>query len=156
MSTSQNNIANVAKATRESSIGWKLRHLSDIAEHTIRQQLTQIDIEFEQFMLLMFLLESPGSSQATLAKQSHLPTYSVTRYLDVLAQKGLVTREPDPNSRRSYCVYATDKATDVAPDLFAMVTVTSQQLLSGLDNDEQATLHQLLNKLLQSHKPPSD
>lgn len=144
-------IATAAQTIRESSTGWKLRHLSGIAEQTIRQQLAQIDIEFEQFMLLMFLLESPGSSQATLAKKSHLPTYSITRYLDVLVQKALVVREPDPNSRRSYCVYATDKAKQLVPDLFAMVTATNQQLLSGLDDDEQATLHRLLNKLLQSH-----
>lgn len=138
-----------AQQVRKNSVGWLLNVSASIAKNHLKDTLKPLAVTPEQFRLLMSLLEKDGISQSALAKKANLPQYSVTRHLDNLAEKQLVRREADPNSRRNLCVFVTDKGKQFAPQLYQAVDVVNQQLLANLSADEIKQLQHLLSKIIQ-------
>lgn len=133
---------------RENSIGWMLSMSSRIAHNLLKKQLKSLGILPEHFVLLMILLEKDGVIQSILAEKTNLPQYSITRHIDSLEQKQLVRREADPSSRRSWHIYTTDKCTQLAPQLYAVVKVVNQKLLANLSDNEAKQLCSLLAKII--------
>lgn len=64
---------------------------------------------FSQFMVLIGIAQCPGLSQQKIAQFLNLTPAAVSRQIDTLAEEGLISREQDPESRRSHVVRLTPK-----------------------------------------------
>ncbi len=85
-----------------------------------------------------------------LAGHMGLTTGTLTVAVDRLEQGGLVRRRPNEQDRRSILVELTEEGErhfQVHDTLHANLT---RDMISELDNDERATLHRCLEKMLQS------
>lgn len=72
---------------------------------------------------------------------------SVSRLIDRMVARGLVTKESDPDDRRGAIVTATDAGARAFRTLAATHGRTIAQLMSSLDDGELSTLLALTSKL---------
>jgi DNA-binding MarR family transcriptional regulator len=84
---------------------------------------------------------------ADLAERLHVVPRTATTLVDALEQAGLVERRADPGDRRSTLVRLTPQGDDRMGDMRRARRDAAGQLLSALDDDEQARLRELLEKL---------
>jgi len=67
-----------------------------------------LDITQEQYFILFKLWRKDGQYQAELADDLFNDMPNITRILDKLVRKGLVTRKTDDTDRRKFRIYLTD------------------------------------------------
>lgn len=74
------------------------------AEKAVVRALTRalqpFDLKLAQLDVLMNLYRHPGQSQHDLARRLLVGRSNITMLLPQLEQRGLLTREPDPNDKR--------------------------------------------------------
>ncbi len=82
------------------------------------------DLTVDQWVVIDHLFRNPGISQNTLADMTTKDAPTVTRIIDLLAQKGLTERRLTDNDRRKFLVYLTEageaKYHEVLPVVSAM------------------------------------
>ena len=138
----------MVKDIREGSVGWMLNALAAALNLTMKKQLESLDLTIHQFMILMVLLETDGISQAAIGKKVILPGYAITRNLDALEKQGLVKRQSDQSSRRSFSILLTQQGYTLAPSLFQIITEVNADLLSSLTPEEAGQFKLTLSQLV--------
>lgn len=92
--------------------------------------------------------DSAGVSQRQLADELGLTAGTVSVRIDRLLEEGLVSRVPDPDTRRSVLVALTPKGRELFERVAPAHLANETRLLSALTDDEQKLLGNLLRKLL--------
>ncbi len=77
-----------------------------------------------------------GSKQADIAARIGLEPMTVCTYLDKLETLDLVERRPNPEDRRSKCIYMTQSATDLLHAVRREVDGLIGQATAGLGKDD--------------------
>ncbi|MGD8912629.1 MAG: MarR family transcriptional regulator [Candidatus Thiodiazotropha sp.] len=139
-----------SKNIRESSLGWMLKSLSACMDKKVQHDLSKHNLTQAQFGIMMTLLEEDGISQSEIGSRITMPGYATTRNLDSLEDMKLLERRQDPTSRRSYCIYLTDKGRAVAPELYKIVKGVNKELVMPFSKTEVEQFTVLLKKLLAS------
>ncbi len=96
----------------------------------------------------MCLWEEEGITQRDIALKSKVESSTTTRTLDKLVKLELVERHEDPNSRRSFRIYLTDKGRALKDVLLPVPVAVNKAVLSSLNEDEQKMLIKLLQKMV--------
>ncbi|HET9847252.1 MAG TPA: MarR family transcriptional regulator [Candidatus Dormibacteraeota bacterium] len=84
-----------------------------------------------------------------------LSSAGMTKVLDRLEQRGLVTRSPDPKDRRGVTIQLTADGRRTLTKAIADNTKTEVALLAGLNQRERRLLADLLRKVLSRAEPPT-
>ena len=101
-----------------SSLGLLFRHLRDAMWAQMERELVKVghDLTFSQFVTIKKL--AGGIASVTdLARAAELNPGAMTRLLDRLEAKGLVTRVADPGDRRALHIHLTDAGTAIWRDI---------------------------------------
>lgn len=133
---------------RRGSLGWMIQRIAGQLDRQMAAALAPLDLTQVQFAVLMTVLEHDGLSQTAIGAFFGQPPYAISRALDQLVQLGLVTRRPDPASRRSVCVHATQEGRALAPELARIVAHVNDTLTKDLTAQERDAAAQLLRKML--------
>jgi len=96
----------------------------------------------------MCLWEEEGLTQRDIAAKSKVENSTTTRTLDKLEKLDLVERRADPNSRRSFRIYLTEKGKELEKDIIPVPARVNKELMSALDADEQQQMIGLLKKMV--------
>lgn len=97
--------------------------------------------------LIMAISRTPGCSQDQLARRMWFDKSTIARQLEIMEQKGFITRTPSQTDKRVLCVYPTEKMLVFQPGLKAAMESWEQELLSDLSETEKEQLNSLLSKL---------
>ncbi len=130
--------ADTVRQTRTASHGWYIQRLARQLDLWMAEELAAFDLTHGQFAILMMVIECDGQTQAGIGQRFAMPPYAISRAIDGLETRGLVTRAPHPGSRRAHLVRATDAGRALAPDLAAVVARVNARLTAGL-SPERAT-----------------
>jgi DNA-binding MarR family transcriptional regulator len=76
--------------------------------------LKEYGVSPEQWSVLHLIAGQEGLIQKEVAERSFKDKPTVTRILDVLEEKGLISRKPGEQDRRSFRLYPTDKGRELA------------------------------------------
>lgn len=126
--------------------------LADLT-HLFRSQLHQtIRQEGEglapmETKVLMFFARRPGSTASDLVEHSGRDKAQVTRLVQLLVDRGLLLREPDPADRRQQRISPTAEGTALQRVLHRQRQRLGQAMVKGLSSDELAQLSGLLGRL---------
>jgi len=115
----------------------------NIEEH-VRRCVADSELTASQAIALRELAEP--LSMRELANRMHCATSNVTFVIDRLEKQGLVTRRPHPTDRRAKEIALTEEGVRQRTRIIERFSVNTP--LSGLDADEQRSLHQLLRRAL--------
>lgn len=122
-----------------------------LLERPLRETFAAHDLQAGEFDILATLRRSGPPYQLTpgrLVGTTMVTSGAITNRLDHLVAKGLVTRETDPDHRRSVLITLTDRGRAVVDEAVVDHLATEEQLLSGLSAEQRAQLADLLRVLL--------
>jgi len=99
--------------------------------------------------ILVHLHAHPGESVEALRRVLAISQPATVRAVDRLAQEGLVERRPGPD-RRTLALFLTRRGQHAARRVLARRASSLGDILAALDDDEQARLLPLLERLASS------
>ncbi|MFY2507473.1 MarR family winged helix-turn-helix transcriptional regulator [Vibrio pectenicida] len=136
------------KFNRQSSFGWLINVVANDAAKTFDTELKKHGLTIALWPTLMCLWEEEGVTQREIAQKSKVENSTTTRTLDKLENLGLVERQVDPFSRRSFRIYLTDKGRALKETLVPIPMAINQKLLSSLELSERDEIIRLLQKMV--------
>lgn len=132
------------------SIGKYISILYRQAQSYITHQLRPYNIGSGQYIFLLALYEHDGINQEELSKELMIDKATTARALYKLEKSGYVLRETDPEDRRAYHVFITDKARELKPIIYRTVRAWSDLLGADLSEEEKISLGVILKKMVNS------
>ncbi|EKA7348824.1 MarR family transcriptional regulator [Vibrio vulnificus] len=133
---------------RQSSFGWLINVIANHATKEFDKRLKEHGLTVALWPTLMCLWEKEGMTQREIAQMSKVESSTTTRTLDKLEALGLVERQPDPESRRSFRIFLTDKGKALKSEVIHLPVEVNESLLSTLADSEQEALLSALQKLV--------
>ncbi len=106
--------------------------------------------------VLMFFARHPGSTASDLVEHSGRDKAQVTRLVQLLVDRHLLLREPDPTDRRQQRLTPTAQGAALHRVLHRHRQRLGQAMVKGLAADELAQLSSLLCRLRSNLAPGAD
>jgi DNA-binding MarR family transcriptional regulator len=133
----------------------ELLHAAGSVESFVDSRLSSVGLSLPKLAALDRLMQTGGILPlGQLADRLACVKSNVTQLVDRLEADGLVTREPDPNDRRSRLAVITDagrqayeKGADIRRD-------AERQLFGALTSDDAARLSDIIEKLDRARLTP--
>ncbi|PML59548.1 MarR family winged helix-turn-helix transcriptional regulator [Vibrio lentus] len=133
---------------RQNSFGWMINVVANKASKDFDVELKQHGLSLALWPTLMCLWEEEGITQRDIAAKSKVENSTTTRTLDKLEKLELVERRADPNSRRSFRIYLTEKGKALEEQLVPIPIRLNKELMNELDAEEQQHMIKLLQKMV--------
>jgi DNA-binding MarR family transcriptional regulator len=114
---------------------------------TAEKHLSPHGLTVEQLHLLKQVKLEPGISQRRLGELTNKTPANVTRILDRLEDKGLVSRNADPNDRRTSLVVLLAAGEQLMDRVHLILEQLSDRLLSGIGEQAQEQVRQVLQTI---------
>lgn len=125
-----------------------LNHLARVGSRAADGALAPTGLRPRHLVALMLLEGHGPSSQQALVEALSLDPSNLVVLLNELEERGLVTRRRDPADRRRHIVDISAKGRTKLTVAQDRLSRAEDDLLRGLTDDERATLHELLLRLL--------
>lgn len=137
-----------AAACSGSTLGLLFREVRDAMWARMERELAALghDLTFSQYVTLKKLAD--GSAGVTdLARATQINPGAMTRLLDKLAARGMVTRTADPADRRACNIGLTDAGAVIWREINQCGVRVREQALAGMDAADRDRLTQLLRQV---------
>lgn len=109
-----------------------------------------LDITIDQWVLLKLIDENPDISQTRLAELAVKDTASVTRILDILEKKKLLSRNNNSEDRRKFTISMTEDGKNFITKHMPLVLELRKQGIKGINGEDLKTLRKLLKKIAEN------
>lgn len=133
-------------------LGTLIHDVAHLLRFEIDKRLKPHNLTRVKWLALGILKRHPTLTQVELAEKLELGAASVGRLVDRLEERGFVTREADPNDRRSYRLHLTEEAISLLRDLDGLADSLRADTLDNFSEDEVETLNAGLSKLKRNLK----
>jgi DNA-binding MarR family transcriptional regulator len=124
--------------------------LSQLGYHSSRLwqgRLAPLGLEPRHVMLLRHVAIAEGRSQPALGEAVQIPPSRMVALVDILEQRGLLRRRPDPNDRRVRTLHLTRDGWRLLDKVMEISLEHERQLCKGLQPAEREQLITLLSRL---------
>jgi DNA-binding MarR family transcriptional regulator len=138
----------------ESVILFQIEKASKTAKQYSQREFDRLElgITVDQWVLLKIIEEAGTLSQKELAEKSMRDPASITRTLDILNKKGLVSRESIPDNRRQYKVLLTQAGSYFVKNNMELITKHRKQSINGFKKEELENLRNYLIRIQENLK----
>lgn len=126
------------------NIGFLIGDISRLIRRTFDKRAKAIGVTRAQWKVLTWLKRHEGINQSTLADTLELDAMTLCRMVDRLQAAELVERRPDPGDRRAWQLFLTPRGIELTDQLKPIGEQLLQEALSGVTENEQQQLQQLL------------
>lgn len=140
----------MTESTLTDHVGYWLRRLSDEVHHSFERQLADRHVTAAQWNVLVTAYHHEVITTTGAARLIGIDPGAVSRLVDRLAAKGLMTRHADPASRRSIQLALTPAGRALVPDLIAIADANDAAYFGRLTPADRAALVQVLRQLFSS------
>ena len=149
--------AHEPEVTEAKALAYRLRRLAHRLETDMKRELAPHGIELWELELLACLIRSGPDhrlSAGQLMAQLQLTSGAITNRVARLEGNGWLTREVDPNDRRSVLVALTPAGHERALEVFAIKTDAEFSLLSSISPAAQRRINKELRTVLLALEGP--
>jgi DNA-binding MarR family transcriptional regulator len=112
----------------------------------------EIDITFDEWMILGPIWNLKGASQKECGEISTKDKTAVTRIINTLEEKNLVVRVSDQIDKRIKRIILTKKGENLFDEILPIIEKTRSQMNNNIREDELKTLDTVLKKLIDNHE----
>lgn len=131
----------------ERSPGFLLYDIARLLSRRYDRRVRRLELTRAQCRVLFQLARNEGMNQACLADQLDIEPITLTRLIDRMETAGWVERRNDPADRRAKTLFLTQRAWPILDISWAVAKDVREESLSGLSEEERATLMSLLDRI---------
>lgn len=131
----------------ENSIGKWISILNRHSHAYITKHLKEYNIGSGQYVFIVTLYKNNGISQDKLSELLNIDKGTTAKAIKKLEEEGYVRREVDPDDRRAYKLYATEKALAIEPVICEVLKDANKILSIGFTDEDKAITRKLLEKM---------
>lgn len=137
----------------KSHIGYHLRVVSNAVSHSFARKLAATDVTVAEWVILREMYSgNKKTSPGMVAELTGLTRGAVSKLVDRLLNKGLVTRTESTGDRRYQEIQLTPKASRLVPQLARIADENDESFFSILSGPEKKTLVRTLVRLATIHR----
>jgi len=125
----------------------KLMRATESVSSDVHRHLTQHGLTISQFGILEALYHLGPMPQKKVARKILRSPGNITMVVDNLEKRGLVTRQKNPDDRRSFIIELTGRGEECIASIFPDHADRITSRMSRLNADELEQLGSLLRKL---------
>ena len=129
-------------------MGMLIGRTNSLKDRILDQQLVPYGVTSSQFKVLIIVAQFKADTPAELCRHLSLDSGSMTRMLDRLEQKQLITRTRSAADRRQVQLALTAEGRAITDRLPQIGADAMNELLGVLDGEEVASLERILTKVL--------
>jgi len=127
--------------------GYRLKRAYNTIRSDLMHVLEPMGLRITTFSTLLLIVDHPGLRQSALAQILEMKRSNMVAIIDDLEHKGWIKREPAPEDRRAFALFATDVGLRTHTKAVALVRDHDMKRLECLTEEEQASLASLLEKI---------
>ncbi len=101
---------------------------------------------------ILVISRNPGYSQEDITREICLNKSTVARTLNHLENCGYITRIANPEDKRQFLVYPTDKMLAILPEVRAVSREWNEYITQGISAEELEIFHSVLDRMETSAK----
>lgn len=139
--------------SREASFLYLLKRVELAAKKRLDEALEPTGITAAQYAALTSLEHQPGLTAAALARHSFVTAQTTAQLVRGLEQRGLIVREPDPNSRRQVLLVLSPAGRALLDDLRPPVREIERTMTAGFASEELARVRAALESFRAAVEP---
>lgn len=113
----------------------------------INRETKHLNLTGGQLPCLIFLSHKQGITQDDIARKFQIDKGAVARSVKKLEDKEFIRRISDPENRRKYLIFLTDKGKDILPELKVIDKKWKKIVCQGLTDNEYSQLMKFMNLL---------
>lgn len=138
------------------TLGLLFRQLRDAMWARMAEELDALghDLTFSQYITLKKLAEG-YASVTDLARAAEVNPGAMTRLLDKLEARGLISREADASDRRALHIHLTPAGLEIWQDINQCGMRVRERAMQGMDDAEREQLTHLLERVRDNLSPTS-
>ena len=129
------------------SLGFLINDVARLFRRNFNRQVQQLGLTQSQWQILAHLSRNEGMRQIQLAETLELQPISVARLIDRMQTAGWVERKPDPNDRRAFQLYLTEKATPILEQMRKHSAQIHTEALEDITAEQEQNILQLLTRI---------
>lgn len=131
-------------------LGFLVSDVSRLLRRAFDEKARTIGVTRPQWRVLTLLARREGINQGGIADLLEVEPITLSRMIDRLQEAGLVERRADPNDRRAWQLFLTDKATPIIAQLKDCAGELFEDALDGFSEAEEQQLSALLVRVQQN------
>lgn len=138
----------------DDSLGYKLFHASRLMSNKLNQNFkdNNFPVTYEQWQLLSRLYEQDGQTQNQLALLNERDQPSVSRLIDNMIKRGLITRKSHDKDRRINLIFLTEEGKGMRSSLEMLALKTIDEASKGIEREEMKKCLAILDKIRENLK----
>ena len=139
-------------STLEAHLGYWLRRVSNGVSGAFVRALQSEQVSVAEWVALRLLLGETQRSPGDLAALTGMTRGAVSKVVDKLEAKALVTRTDNPEDSRAQWLSLTREGRRLVPKLAALADRNDADFFGCLTKSEKAELRRLLEKVADAHR----
>ena len=96
---------------------------------------------------ILSISKNPGHSQEDLSREICLNKSTVARTLNHLESFGYISRNPNPDDKRQFLVYPTEKMLEILPEVREISKEWNDCISEGISEEELEIFHSVLSRM---------
>ena len=136
----------------DAHVGFWLRFVSNHASHAFRQKVEAHGATVAEWVVLRQLLASGAVAPSTLAEALGLTRGAVSKLVDRLLAKRLVSRTAGTDDKRFQTVALTTAGRKLVPTLAALADANDAEFFGHLRDEQRAALVEVMQEIVRRHE----
>lgn len=132
-------------------VGFWLRFVSNHVSHAFAQKLLALEVTVAEWVMMREMFDDEETSPGLLAERIGMTRGGVSKLVDRLVNRKLVTRRERSDDRRFQSITLTAAARRLVPQLAALADQNDDEFFHPLSTAERAALIGMMKKLVQAH-----
>jgi DNA-binding MarR family transcriptional regulator len=143
--------AQIAVSPLKSHIGFWMRFVSNHVSQAFARKLEQSGVTVAEWVVMREMFGENQTSPSIVAGRIGMTRGAITKLVDRLLAKGMVTRRESSEDRRYQEIALTAAGKRLVPELAALADQNDEQFFHPLTRKEREIILSLLKRLVQAH-----
>jgi DNA-binding MarR family transcriptional regulator len=143
--------ADLTVSDMKKHVGFWLRFVSNHVSHAFARKLDASGVTVAEWVVMREMFDDAENSPGVVAERIGMTRGGVSKLVDRLVTKKLVTRRERSDDRRFQSIALTAAGRRVIPQLAAMADRNDEEFFHPLSAGERAALIATMKKLAQAH-----
>lgn len=135
----------------EDHLGYWLRFVSNHVSGSFREKIQTLDVTVAEWVVLRTLYKKSACTLNHLSEDIGVDAGAISRLIDKMIKKKLVTRKTASADRRSVSIELTENGNSLVPKIASIADKNDSHFFSSLPKTDQDHLRRIMKNLVQTH-----